>query len=93
MSVLVTPAIYPRVFEILTTLTFGALRKSHSVSPTFEDITKKKNKKTKTMKPRRPRVLSNVSWSVTTEVRKGRCVKKKSGSDVHDGSARKRRHR
>ena len=40
MSVLVTPAVYPRVFEILTTLTFGALRKNLNVSPTFEDIQK-----------------------------------------------------
>ena len=28
----VTPAVYPRVFEILTTLTFGALCKNHIVS-------------------------------------------------------------
>ena len=28
----VTPAVYPRLFEILTTLTFGALRKNHIVT-------------------------------------------------------------
>ena len=38
---MVNPVVYPRVFEILTTLTFGALRKNHNVSPTFEDISKK----------------------------------------------------
>ena len=33
MRVLVTPAVYSRVFEILTTLTFGALRKkTHCVN-------------------------------------------------------------
>ena len=57
MSVLVTPAFYARVFEILTTLAFGALRQSHRVSPTFEDITKKRKQKNN----RRPRVVSNVS--------------------------------
>ena len=68
-------AVCPRLFEILTTLTLGALRKIHIVSSTVEDITK--NHKKKTMKPSRPRVVSNVSCSVknTTEVRKGRCVK------------------
>ena len=45
MRVLVTPAVHPRVFKILTSLTFGVLRKNHFVSPTFEDITKTKNKK------------------------------------------------
>ena len=50
MRVLVTPAVYPRVFEILTTLKFGALRKTHIASTAFEDITKK-------MKPHRPRVV------------------------------------
>ena len=44
MRVLVTPVVYPRVFEILTTLTPGALQKNHIVSPTFEDITKKHKK-------------------------------------------------
>ena len=43
MRVLVTPAVYLRVFEILTALTFGALRKNHIVLSIFEDI--KKNKK------------------------------------------------
>ena len=41
-------AVHPRVFEILTTLTFGALRKNHIVSPTFEDITKKHEKNNET---------------------------------------------
>ena len=53
----IIPAVYPRVFAILTMLAFGALRKNHIVSPTLEDITKKHKKK----KPRRPRVVSNVS--------------------------------
>ena len=43
MRVLVTPAVYPRVFEIFTSLTFGALLENHIVSPTFEDTTKKNN--------------------------------------------------
>ena len=58
MRVLVTPAVYPRLFEFLTTLTFGALRKKHILSPIFEDIAKNTKK---TTKPRRPRVVSNVS--------------------------------
>ena len=40
----VAPAVYSRVFEILTTLTFGALRKKKKkniVSTAFEDVTKK----------------------------------------------------
>ena len=34
-------AVCPRLFEILTTLTCGALHKNHIVSPRFEDIIKK----------------------------------------------------
>ena len=45
IRVLVTPAVYPRVFEILTILTFGALRKNHIVSTAFETIAKTKNAK------------------------------------------------
>ena len=45
MGVMVTPAVCPRLFEFLTTLTFGALRKNHIVSTTFEDIAKKNTKK------------------------------------------------
>ena len=37
-------AVCPRLFEILTTLTFGTLRKNHIVSPTIEDITKNHKK-------------------------------------------------
>ena len=41
--------------EILATLTFGALRE------TITKVGKHEKKKTRTMKPRRPRVVSNVS--------------------------------
>ena len=54
---MVTPIVYPRVFENLTTLTFGALRTNHNVSPTFEDI--QKTHKTETKKTRHPRAVSN----------------------------------
>ena len=37
---MVTPVVYPRVFEFVTTLTIGALRKNHIVSTTFGAITK-----------------------------------------------------
>ena len=51
--------------EILTTLSFGALRKkkkSHCVTSVRDHRKKKKKeKKTRTMKPRSPRVVSNVS--------------------------------
>ena len=40
-----TPAVYPRVLEILTTLTFGALRKNHIMSKAFEAIKKKESQK------------------------------------------------
>ena len=54
----VTPAVCPRLFEILTTLKFGALRKDHIVSTACEDITKKR----KRQKQRKPvvHVLSAV---------------------------------
>ena len=44
MKFVVAPAVYPRVFEILTTLKFGALRTKHIVSTAFETITKKRKK-------------------------------------------------
>ena len=40
----VATAVYSRLFEILTTLTFGALRKNHIMSKTFEDTQKNKIK-------------------------------------------------
>ena len=59
MRVLVTPAVYSRVFEILTRLTSGALRINHIVSLIFDDINKKKTKKSKRKKkPRRPRAAN-----------------------------------
>ena len=63
MRVLVTPAVSPRVFEILTTLTFGALRKKITLCQQDLRPSQKKTrkKKTRTMKPRRPRVVSNIS--------------------------------
>ena len=39
---MVTPAVCPRLFEFLTTLTFGAQRRHHIVSTAFETIAKKK---------------------------------------------------
>ena len=36
--VTVTPAVCPRLFEMLTTLTFGALRRNHTVSTAFATI-------------------------------------------------------
>ena len=50
MRVMVTPAVCPRLFEFLTALPLGALRKNHFVSTEFETITKKK--------ARRPRAVS-----------------------------------
>ena len=41
----VTPAVCPRLFEVLTTLTLGALRNNHTVSTAFENIVQKKKKK------------------------------------------------
>ena len=35
VRVKVTPVVFPRLFEFLTTLTFGALRRSHIVSTVF----------------------------------------------------------
>ena len=61
MSVLVTPAVYPRVFEILTTLTIGALRKKVTVCHRHSRTSQQKQKQKKKMKPRSPRVVSNVS--------------------------------
>ena len=43
--VTVTPAVCPRSFEFLTTLTFGALRRNHIVPTGFETIAKKKKRK------------------------------------------------
>ena len=43
--VMVTPAVCPRLFEFLTTLTFGALRRNHMVSTPFETVAKKKSKR------------------------------------------------
>ena len=40
--VMVTPA---RLFEFLTTLTFGALRRNHMVSTVFETVVRKAKKK------------------------------------------------
>ena len=62
MRVLVTPAVYPGVFQILTTLTFGALRKSQCVA----DV-RGHHKKTKTKKQ---------SSSTCGQQCIGRCVKK-----------------
>ena len=42
MRVIVTPVVCPRLFEILTTLTLGALRRNHIVSTALETIAKKK---------------------------------------------------
>ena len=39
--VMVTPAVCPRLFGILTTLTFGAQRKNHIASKLIETISKK----------------------------------------------------
>ena len=50
-------AVCPRVFEILTTLTFGALRGNHIVSTAFETV----ERNTEAKKVRRPRVVSNAS--------------------------------
>ena len=55
---IVTPAVCPRLFEFLTTLTFGALRKNHTVSRALEVI--EKAHKTETKRTRRPRAVSNV---------------------------------
>ena len=41
---MVTPAVCPRLFESLTTLTFGAQRRNHTVSPAFDHRKKKGNK-------------------------------------------------
>ena len=39
------PVVSPRLFEILTTRTFGALRRNHIVSTAFETIAKKNRSK------------------------------------------------
>ena len=57
MRVMVTPAVYPRWFELLTTLTFRALGRNHIVSIAFETIAKKRE----TKKARCPREISNLS--------------------------------
>ena len=44
MRVMVSPAVCPRLFEFLTTLTLGAQRRHHIVSTAFETIAKKKSK-------------------------------------------------
>ena len=54
-------AVCPRWFEMLTTLTFGALRKNHFVSTAFETIAKTNNAKDRNKKKRCPRAVSNVS--------------------------------
>ena len=60
MRVQVTPAVHPRMLEILTTLTFGALRKkSHCANSHSRPW--KKHEKIRTVKPRRPSVVSHVS--------------------------------
>ena len=41
-KVMVTPAVCPRLFVFLTTLTFGALRRTTLVSTAFEATTRKK---------------------------------------------------
>ena len=41
---MVAPAVCPRLFECPATFTFGALRKNHIVSTTFEAIAKKTHK-------------------------------------------------
>ena len=57
--VTVTAAACPRLFEILTMLTFGAQRKNHTVSTALEAI--KKTRETERKKTSRPRAVSNVS--------------------------------
>ena len=52
---LVTPAVCPRLFAFLTTLTVRALHKNHIVSTAFETIAKTETKKNS------PRAVSNVS--------------------------------
>ena len=42
---MVTPVVYPRVFEFVPSLTTGTLRKNHIVSTTFGAITKTKKKR------------------------------------------------
>ena len=79
MRVTVTTGDCPRLFDLLTTLTFGALRKNHIVSTAFETITKKK-------KARRPRVVS-MNRLEHTRSKKGTLREKKS-SDVHGGTTR-----
>ena len=86
----VSPVVYPRVFKILTALTFGALRKNHNVSPTFEDI----QKKTHWTEKRKPVIhvrsaMYHESSRTQPKFGTGRCVGKKR-SDVHDGSTKKR---
>ena len=94
MRVLVTPAVYPLVFEILTTLTCGALgKKNHIVSTEFETIAKTKNVK-KERKKRCPRAVSNVSsivksTSTRSQVYAGFQKKKKAISVIVDKLPRK----
>ena len=51
MRVIVTPAVCPRLFEILTRLTFGAQRRKHCVNSIW-DRRKKKNRDKEARRPR-----------------------------------------
>ena len=86
-------AVCPRLFEILTTLTFGALRKIHIVLSTVEDITKKKNRKYNNETSSSTRGQQCImKCQEHNRGKKGALREKTLRSDVHDGSTRKRRY-
>ena len=85
-------AVCPRLFEILTTLTFGALRKNHIVSPTVEDITKKHKKYNNETSSSTCGQQCIMKCQEHNRGKKGALREKKSRADVHDGSTRKRRY-
>ena len=69
-SVMLTPAACPRWFEFLTTVTFRALGRHHTVSKALETITKKHSDKA-----RCPHAISNLSRIVKAITEVGREVR------------------
>ena len=86
----ITSVVYPRVFEILTTLTFGALRKNHIVSPAFDTIKKKRRDTEASLSTCDHQCI--MKFQAQNRSKKGSLREKRSRSDVHDGSTRKRRY-
>ena len=82
---IVTPVVCPRLLEFLTTLTFGALHRSHLVSIASETIAKKKRRFVVYVRSAMYHEVSRTQPKLEWNVARGN----KTRSHVHGGSKKK----